>query len=707
MRVRVPFGRRTVTGMVLGSAPHSDVPRDRLKRVQAVLDAAPLLDSATLEFLRWVADYYHHPVGEVMQTVLPVLLRQTHVLGDEGIPVWRVTAAGQGQSPADLTRAVVQAKLLQALQQVPAGLQAEALAALSEGWRTPLRALQDKGWVQMERVDCLAAQHPPAAADAPPAQNPVPNPAQAEAVAAIVAATGGFQCLLLHGITGSGKTEVYLQAISHMLAQGGQVLVLVPEIGLTPQLLQRFQQRFPVPIAVLHSALNDTERLCAWDMARRGKAPLVIGTRSAVFTPMPQLRLIIVDEEHDGSYKQQDGLRYSARDLAVVRASRERIPVVLGSATPSLESLNNARQGRYRLLPLPERTGSSVLPRVRLLDLRSLALNDGISAPLVDAIKARLQRQEQSLVFLNRRGFSPVWMCHDCGWLAPCARCDARMTLHRGSGRLRCHHCGSEGPVPTICPACQSANLHPLGEGTERVEDALARLFPAARVIRIDRDSTRRKGALEDKLRRIHAGEADILVGTQMLAKGHDFPNLTLVGVLNADQGLYGVDFRSGEQLFQRIVQVAGRAGRADKPGEVLIQTYHPDNPVFSALLQHDYEAYAQYALDERQQAQYPPFSHLALLRAESPNTGVALAFLQQAYTLAGPLNDGQRVQLMQPLPSPMEKRAGRYRAQLLVQSAQRGALHDFLARWLAQLDELPAGRKVRWSLDVDPVDMH
>jgi primosomal protein N' (replication factor Y) len=298
-------------------------------------------------------------------------------------------------------------------------------------------------------------------------------------------------------------------------------------------------------------------------------------------------------------------------------------------------------------------------------------------------------------------------MCHDCGWLAPCVRCDARMTLHRRSGRLRCHHCGSEGPVPAVCPACQSGNLHPLGEGTERVEEALARLFPAARVLRIDRDSTRRKGALEDKLRAVHAGEADILVGTQMLAKGHDFPNLTLVGVLNADQGLYGVDFRSGEHLFQGIVQVAGRAGRADKPGEVLIQTYHPDNPVFSALMQHDYDSYAQYALDERRLAQYPPFSHLALLRAESPNSGVALAFLQQAHALAAPLTDGQRVQLTPPLPSPMEKRAGRYRAQLLVQAAQRGALHDFLARWLSQLDELPAGRKVRWSLDVDPVDMH
>ena len=701
-RVRVPFGRREVVGVVLQVGQHSDWPLARLKPVSAVLDGEPIIPDDLLSFLLWAADYYHHPVGEVIHTTLPVLLRRGQAPESEaGLAVWQLTDSGRQQSPDTLKRAVAQRRLLQALFGAPGGLDADQLAAVTPAWRAPLRAMEKKGWAARSRRDCLL---PATGSDD---ALPLLNPAQQSAVAAILASLGGYQGFLLHGITGSGKTEVYLHAIDQVRAEGGQALILVPEIGLTPQLLGRFQRRFPVTIAVLHSGMNDSERLCAWGMARSGKAAIVIGTRSAVFTPMPALRLIVVDEEHDGSYKQQDGFRYSARDLAVVRASREGVPVVLGSATPSLESLNNARQGRYRVLELPDRTGCAVLPRVGLLDLRKLSLHDGLSPPLVDALRGRLARHEQSLIFINRRGFAPVWMCHDCGWLAPCSRCDARMTLHKRHQRLRCHHCGSEAAVPQTCPACASGNLHGLGEGTERVEEALQKMFPAARIERVDRDSTRRKGALEDKLRRIHAGEADILVGTQMLAKGHDFPNLTLVGVLNADQGLFGVDFRSGEQLFQRIVQVAGRAGRADKPGEVLIQTYHPDNPVFSALQQHDYQGYAQYVLEERQQAQFPPFSHFALLRAESPNAGIALGFVQQARRLGETLTINGQIMLGEPLASPMEKRAGRYRAQLLVMAPQRGALHDFLSRWLGLLEDEPVGRKVRWSLDVDPLDMY
>ena len=700
-RVRVPFGRREVVGLVLGIVQHSDWPLARLKPVSAVLDEIPLIPADLLQFLLWAADYYHHPVGEVIHTTLPVLLRRGQTAESEGVAVWRLTDSGRQQLPASLTRAVAQRRLLDALLAAPEGLDPDRLAAVTPAWRAPLNAMQKKGWLAMVRRDCLL---PATGSDA---ALPQLNPAQDSAVTAIRAALGGYQGFLLHGITGSGKTEVYLHAIDQVRAAGGQALILVPEIGLTPQLLERFQRRFPVTIAVLHSGMNDSERLCAWGMARTGKAAIVIGTRSAVFTPMPALRLIVVDEEHDGSYKQQDGFRYSARDLAVVRASREGVPVVLGSATPSLESLNNARQGRYRVLELPDRTGSAVLPRVGLLDLRKLALHDGLSPPLVDALRERLARREQSLIFINRRGFAPVWMCHDCGWLAPCPRCDARMTLHKRQQRLRCHHCGSEAAVPQTCPACASGNLHGLGEGTERVEEALQKRFPAARIERVDRDSTRRKGALEDKLRRIHAGEADILVGTQMLAKGHDFPNLTLVGVLNADQGLYGVDFRSGEQLFQRIVQVAGRAGRAEKPGEVLIQTYHPDNPVFYALQQHDYQAFAQYVLEERRQAQFPPFTHFVLLRAESPHAGIALGFVQLARRLGAELPINDQIVLGEPLASPMEKRAGRYRAQLLVMSPQRTALHDFLSRWLDLLEAAPQGRKVRWSLDVDPLDMY
>jgi len=392
--------------------------------------------------------------------------------------------------------------------------------------------------------------------------------------------------------------------------------------------------------------------------------------------------------------------------VAILRARSKAIPIVLGSATPSLESLNNALQGRYRLLELPERTADAALPAVRLLDLRRLPLNEGLSPPLVEALAARLKRGEQSLLFLNRRGFAPVLMCHACGWLSPCPRCDAKLTFHKHSGRLRCHHCSTDAPVPPHCPSCNSDALHGLGEGTQRIEAVLARLFPAARIERIDRDSTRRKGALAEKLERIHAGGADILVGTQMLAKGHDFPNLTLVGVINADQGLYSADFRGPEGLFQRVAQVAGRAGRAEKPGEVLIQTFHPDHPLFAALQQHDYISFARYELDARRDAQYPPFAHLALLRAESPKAGQALAFLHKAQALAGDLIASE-ITLTEPVPSPMERRAGRYRAQCLVQSAQRPALHAFLANWLERIDQEPLGKKVRWSLDVDPMDLY
>jgi primosomal protein N' (replication factor Y) len=413
--------------------------------------------------------------------------------------------------------------------------------------------------------------------------------------------------------------------------------------------------------------------------------------------------LIVVDEEHDGSYKQQDGFRYSARDLAVLRAAREQVPIVLGSATPSLESLKKAREGAYRLLELPERTGAARLPEVRLLDMRKLAVDEGLSHPLRMAIADRLSRGEQSLLFLNRRGFAPTWLCRDCGQVANCQRCDARLTYHHARGRLICHHCGHEERVPTACPAC-GAEPRALGQGTERIESVLARLFPKANIVRIDRDVTRRQGALEAKLEAVHTGRADILVGTQMLSKGHDFPNVTLVGVLDADQGLYSADFRAPERLVQQILQVAGRAGRADKPGEVLIQTRHPEHPLFGSLVRHDYEAYADFLLDERREAGYPPYSFLALLRAESPKNGAALEFLSSARSLAVP---PEGVTLMEPVPAPMERRAGRYRAQLLVQAARRAPLHALLDDWVPKIAEMKAARRVRWSLDVDPGDLY
>ncbi|BAU46653.1 primosomal protein N' [Sulfurifustis variabilis] len=700
VRVRVPLGRgRAVVGVVTGTATASSVPTARLKAVLGVLDEEPLLPPEVMDLLTWAADYYHHPIGEVMQSALPVRLRGDRPASAAGDSVWAITAAGRAVNEASLNRTPLRLRLLSALKKEEQGLTADELVRISARWQAGMKALVAAGWVARRERDCLA---PVPRTLLPP---PALNAAQADAVRAVLASRA-FRVFLLHGVTGSGKTEVYLRAIEAVLATGRQTLVLVPEIALTPQLVDRFRSRFGVAIAVLHSGLSDGERACGWLSARAGKAAIVLGTRSAVFTPLPRLGLIVVDEEHDGSYKQQDGFRYSGRDVAVMRARRSGVPIVLGSATPSLESLYQVQRGRYAYLSLPDRAGAANPPALDLLDMRRLAPDESLSRPLRQAIGECLARREQAMLFLNRRGFAPVWFCPDCGWLAPCSRCDARLTLHRASARLRCHHCGAEGPVPKHCPACGSERLRALGEGTERVEGALQRMFPEARIVRIDRDTTRRKGSLESAFARVRAGEADILVGTQMLAKGHDFPNVTLVGVINADQGLYSVDFRAGERLFQQIVQVSGRAGRAEKPGRVLIQTYHPDHGLFGALRLGDYRQFADDALLERREAGYPPFSFLALLRAESSSPGGALKFLGLARSLAERCPRAE-LEIMDPVPSPMERRAGRHRAQLLVQSRRRAPLHAFLREWLSLLEEAREARRVRWSLDVDPADLY
>jgi primosomal protein N' (replication factor Y) len=484
------------------------------------------------------------------------------------------------------------------------------------------------------------------------------------------------------------------------------VLVLVPEIGLTPQLVDRFARRLPAAIAVLHSGLSDSERLGAWLAARDGEAAVVSGTRSALFTPLARPGLIIVDEEHDASFKQQDGFRYSARDLAVVRASRLGVPVVLGSATPSLESLHNAGQGRYRHLRLNRRAGGASMPRFQLLDVRGKPMQDGVSTPLVRRIQSHLDQGGQALLFLNRRGFAPTLLCHECGWMAECRRCDARLTFHQGRGRLRCHHCDYERPVDRYCPDCGSPDLRPLGLGTERVEAALMEAFPGEGIVRIDRDSTRAKGAFEERMTAARRGEARILLGTQMLAKGHHLPAVTLVGILDADQGLFGADFRAPERLAQLVVQVAGRAGRADRPGEVVIQTHHPEHPLLQVLVHEGYDRFAQDALAERQMASLPPFHHHALLRAEAVSATEPTAFLQAARASAESLGVSGGVQLLGPIPAPMERRAGRYRAQLLLQAPERRPLHSLLRAWVPGLAALREARKVRWSVDVDPVEM-
>ncbi|MCX8086263.1 MAG: primosomal protein N' [Rhodocyclaceae bacterium] len=546
-----------------------------------------------------------------------------------------------------------------------------------------------------------APNRPPPAV--PPAPTfPPPTPDQRRAIEAIEQAQG-FTAFLLHGVTGSGKTEVYLQAIAAVLARGGQALLLVPEIALTPQLEARVSARFPAAHVVsAHSGVGDAARTRAFLEALEGRADIVLGTRLAIFMPLPRLALIVVDEEHDPSFKQQDGLRFSARDVAIWRARARNVPIVLGSATPSLESFHHAEGGRYTKLALPARALASALPEVRTIDTRKHKLLDGLSQELIEAVSERLQRGEQSLVFLNRRGYAPVLACPACGWLSRCRRCAANLVVHLADRCLRCHHCGFSTAIPRACPDCGNPDLHAFGRGTQRLEARLAECFPAARILRIDRDSADSPKKWQALLAKIHAGEADILVGTQMLAKGHDFPRLTLVGVVGADASLFAADFRAPERLFSQLMQVGGRSGRAALPGEVLIQTEHPDHPLYRALIDHDYAAFAREQLAEREAAGFPPFSYQALLCAEDEALANALDFLREAVARA-PSVAG--VMLYDPVPMRLHRLKNRERAQLLVESRHRPALHAFLDAWLATLYAMKTPRPLRWHLDVDPIE--
>lgn len=699
MRVQVPFGRGRSIGVLIEIARNTDFDPAKLKRVQTVLDATPILPDDILAMARWAADYYHHPLGEVLAGCLPVLLRRGQALQPRGETVWRLTEAGRTADPKEFARAPQQARALSFLAEHPAGVNRAQLEAASIGAHV-LRALLMRDWIERGARAPAQTAATKVAADAHEL-----NPAQTAAVAAIRAASDHYQAFLLDGVTGSGKTEVYLQAIADCILQGKQALVVVPEIGLTPQLIERFQQRLGYTPALLHSALNESERLNAWLAARSGAAQVIIGTRSAAWVPLARPGLFIVDEEHDPSLKQQEGFRYSARDLLVWRAHRDGVPIVLGSATPALESLHNAQQGRYRHLSLPERAGAANAPRLHLLDIRNQKLDEGLSPMLLAQMRAHLHRDGQVLLFLNRRGFAPTLLCHACGWVAECRRCDAHLTLHQQHNHLRCHHCGSQQPVPLQCPNCGGADLRPLGTGTERIERALERHFPAVPFVRIDRDSTRRKGRLEELLAQAASGRARILLGTQMLAKGHHFPGVTLVGILEADQGLFSADFRAGERLAQQVIQVAGRSGRAERAGEVLIQTHHPEHPLLQQLVQAGYPAFAQAALTERQAAGLPPFSNLALLRAEATDARAPERFLSEARDAADARLINQ-LEFWGPVPSPMERRAGRFRAQLLLVARDRKRLHRLLSDWVPRLGELKSARKVRWSLDVDPIDL-
>lgn len=699
MRVRVSFGNQKLYGIVLGTSTQTDVPTNKLKPILERLDDTPLLSSSDLELCQWLAKYYHHSIGEVLDHFLPVLLRQGAKLTEANERVWQSL-----QNTPDKKLGTKQDALWQLFLHAPlwphaeltkqgfSGAQIQSLAKLNlieEHFRLPVPP------TPINRQQALTL-----------------NPEQQHALTILQQQLGSFKACLLEGVTGSGKTEVYLQLIETALQQNKQVLVLVPEIGLTPQTVKRFQVRFDAPIALLHSGLNEKERLQGWRQAKEGQARVLIGTRSAVFTPMPDLGLIIIDEEHDGSFKQQDGLRYSARDFALVRANKAQVPVVLGSATPSLETLRNALDGKYLHLKLNQRAGNAQPPTLILQDILNQPLIAGFAEPVLAAMHTHIQNNKQVLVFINRRGFAPLLACQDCGWQAECSHCDARLTLHQYPPRLHCHHCDWQQPIPNTCPQCHGHQLIDQGLGTEKIQEYLTTIFADIPIHRIDRDTVSGKKAFDQMYEKINVGGAGILVGTQMLAKGHHFPDVTLVVVLGTDTGLFSSDFRGLEHSAQLIYQVAGRAGREESPGEVWIQTMYAHHPALNLLLEEGYHGLGLNILQERQDLQMPPFAHMALLRSECVEQHLAVQFLQQANGFVQqwlrhhfPHAHTAPIRVLGPFPSIMERKAGRYRYQIQFFTEQRPALHALIASLVNFLDGQNNFRKVRWHVDIDPID--
>jgi len=713
--VVVPFGKRQVVGVAVALVDNSDVPEDKLRPVVERIGWMPPLSTQWLALSRFAARYYHRRLGEVMLPALPPSLRESETwerLGQRARTTqYRVRP---GQAEALRQAAPPRARTVRALADALIDAQDWVRLADARELCTAAPARLDE-WTAAGWLECMHADRPLLETDTTREASVAPTlHAEQQLAVDAIAAVEGYAAFLLHGVTGSGKTEVYLHAMAQRLAANprAQMLMLVPEINLTPQLQSRIAERFPhLPLAVLHSGLADQERSLQWLAAHRGEARIVLGTRMAVMASLPHLSLIVVDEEHDTSYKQQEGLRYSARDLAVWRANQLGIPVVLGSATPSMETWYRAEQGAYRKLVLRERAQTdAALPVVRLIDLnherqRQRALYEGLSVPLLDAIQQRLDRGQQSLLFLNRRGYAPVLACDSCGWLSGCPRCSAYLVLHRPERRLRCHHCGLESPVPHHCPDCGNVDIAPLGRGTQRIEEALAARFPQARIARIDADSTRRKGSAQAMFDEVHAGEVDILVGTQMVAKGHDFQRVTLVGIVHPDAAMFSHDFRAAEHLFASLMQVSGRAGRAGLGGEVMIQTRYPDAPALQALARHDYDGFAASQLRERRQAGLPPFAYQVLITAEHGQLERALAFLQAAREQADACAMAPEVQLHDPVPMSMVRLFNKERAQMLVEAGSRPVLQRFVSEWVPTFDEVGTRVKgVRWQLEIDPL---
>ncbi len=687
-RVTVPFGRQSATGLVADTdvQPPAGI---TLKPVKSACEEWPALPKETFQLLSWAADYYQHPLGECLFTALPPALRRGRPAAEKQETYWQAVG-----DPSVLTgNATRQRELLTWLQRQTGSTSSKQI--VHAGFtQSQIKSLQEK--------ELLREISPPDPAGVPEeirSRIPELSQAQLDAATQLPIPENGFAVSLLFGITGSGKTELYLYYLKHHLGNSDQALVLVPEINLTPQTVARFQHYFGSRIVVWHSALNDGERLSTWLKVRRGEPVILIGTRSAVLLPFTGLKTIIVDEEHDSSYKQGEGFRYSGRDTAVYRAHLNKCPVILGSATPSMESYHNALMGKYSLIKLEERAGNARPPHIKLLDIRSRPLEGGLSRPALQAIEKCLQEGQQALVFVNRRGFAPVMMCFDCGHMIECPRCDTRLTYHRRDRAMRCHHCDFQTAATDRCPKCDSDAFKPVGQGTERAEDILAAQFPDTPVVRVDRDSTQRKGSIQSILRKVNGGQPCVLVGTQMLAKGHDFPNVTLVVVVNADGGLFSVDFRAPEQLIQTLLQVSGRAGRGEKPGEVLIQTCHSDHPLLRSLAEGYYLPVADKMLAERESGQLPPYRAMAIFRAESQTMQNSLQLLDTIKLQAL----SSKVEIWGPLPALIARRADRHRAQLVLLCSNRRYLGRQVTRICEVLDQSKHPAGLKWMIDVDP----
>ncbi len=694
-RVLVPFGRQKLVAYVIEFIEHTDLEIQKIKSIIKVIDQEPLMELNHFNFIKWSAQYYQHPIGEVFNACLPSLITKGEAAELATELYWKLTDEGKIAEPK--SNAVKQIKLLSLAKQH----QAITAPLLKEHQYTPgdLKPLMNKGWIEACQkqlsTDSISVNLLPSPIEV--------NKEQHQTLAQVFSKKEQFQPFLLDGVTSSGKTEVYLRAIAQQLEAGKQVLLLVPEIGLTPQTVQRFQQRFIANIAMLHSGMTDKQRLNEWLKAKQGLTSIVIGTRSALFTPFKNLGLIVIDEEHDLSFKQQEGFRYSARDLALVRAQNLNIPIIMGSATPSMESQFNVETGRFERLTLSRRAGNAKPPHSKIFDVRQRPLQEGISKPLKEHIESHIAKGQQCLVFLNRRGYAPSILCHDCGWLAECNRCDRNMTYHQQLKRLHCHHCDRQVFLPKQCPSCQSEQLLPIGLGTERLQEVLSKLFPSKTVIRVDRDSTRRKDSMQTIVEKIKAGEADIIVGTQMLAKGHHFPNLTLVAVIDIDGCLFSADYRATERTAQLLTQVAGRAGRGETKGEIVIQSHHPDHPLLVNLFTQNYQQLSQQMLEERKVANLPPYSAQVLVRADANVISKPMAFLQD---MANILNQYSQLSVFGPYPAPMMKRAGKMRAQLLLQADDKKSIQQILNAALPLVEKQKSSNSVRWSIDVDPQEV-